>query len=134
MLPDGWDGGYEHSTLDGPSRLRLHPAGECFSVVRRWDEARHEIEGWYVNLEQPWVRTPIGFDSHDDVLDILVADDLSEWSWKDADELEWSVSAGRVTADYAECVGQTGTRVAAMIEAREWPFREEAWGEGFLTS
>jgi len=127
MLPDGWDGAYEDTTLLGPSMVRLHPPGESYSVIRSWDESHQAMHGWYVNLEQPWIRTPIGFDSHDDVLDIRVSDDLSSWSWKDADELDWSVKVGKLTAGYARRVRETGEAVAAMIDEGVWPFQDAAW-------
>ena len=94
-----------------------HPSGE----------GRHEFRGWYANLEQPWMRTPIGFDGHDDVLDIRVADDLSSWSWKDEDDLEWSVEVGKISAAYANDVRRTGEEVAALIQVGAWPFEEAAW-------
>jgi hypothetical protein len=39
-----------------------------------------------VNLEQPWTRTALGFDSRDDVLDVTVTDNLSQCKLKDEDE------------------------------------------------
>jgi Protein of unknown function (DUF402) len=77
MLPDGWDGGYEQTAFRGPSVVRLHPTDQLFSVIRNWDADKEAFSGWYVNLERSWVRTPIGFDSRDDILDVTVADDLS---------------------------------------------------------
>ena len=79
MLPGGWDGGHEDQVFPGPPTARVHPVGSGFSVLRRWDEHRRSYQGWYVNLERPWRRRPIGFDSRDDVLDLTVADDLGHW-------------------------------------------------------
>lgn len=127
MLPGGWDGGYRDSAFPGPSSVRLHPVGARYSVIRTWDDAAQEFRGWYVNLEQPWVRTPIGFDGRDDILDIRVADDLSGWEWKDADELDWSVDVGKVTPEYAKAVRQAGEDAAAQVAAGVWPFVGSAW-------
>ena len=52
--------------------LRAHPAGEPWSEWR-WLEADGSWSStFYINLEQPWIRTPIGYDSHDWILDIVV--------------------------------------------------------------
>lgn len=127
MLPGGWDGGYRDSVFPGPSTVRLHPTGSPFSVIRDWDEERGRCRGWYANLEQPWMRTPIGFDGHDDILDIRVATDLSSWSWKDEDELEWSVEVGKISAEYAGAVRRAGNEVIGLIDAKAWPFDESVW-------
>src|SRR5205807_6354277 len=72
MLPGGWDGRHDDRAFAGPSTARVHPVGSGFAVLRHWDEHRRRYQGWYVNLERPWRRTPIGFDSRDDVLDLTV--------------------------------------------------------------
>jgi hypothetical protein len=72
--------------------------------------------GWYVNLQEPQTRTPIGFDTVDQVLDIWVQPDLS-WEWKDEHELEASVRLGRFTPEDAAAIRAEGERVVA-----EWPF------------
>ena len=51
---------------------------------------------WYVNLEAPFRRTPIGFDYSDEELDIVVLPDGS-WSFKDWDLLDEHVANGRYT-------------------------------------
>ena len=43
-----------------------------------------EFLGWYVNLEEPFRRTPLGFDVRDLQLDILV-DPERKWRWKDSE-------------------------------------------------
>ena len=41
---------------------------------------------WYVNLEEPLRRSPVGFDTLDHKLDVIVELDGS-WRWKDEDQL-----------------------------------------------
>ena len=127
MLPGGWEGRHDDRAFAGPSTARVHPVGSGFAVLRHWDEHRRRYQGWYVNLERPWRRTPIGFDSHDDVLDLTVADDLSHWQWKDVEELAWAVEVGtmsRLDADQARAAGQAAIEA---IERRAGPFDDEAW-------
>lgn len=89
--------------------------GARHSIWLFWSES-WEFEGWYVNLQEPHVRTPFGFDTVDQVLDIVVQPDLS-WSWKDEDELEGAVRAGRFTLEEAREIRAEGERVLAL-----WPF------------
>lgn len=78
--------------------------------------------GWYVNLELPWRRTAMGFDSRDLVLDIVITEDLSSWEWKDADELEWALDAGTIDAETAEFTKSAGAQAIALLETRAFPF------------
>lgn len=127
MLPGGWDGGHEEDPFHGPSVVRVHVPGSHFSVIRKWDSAQKTFHGWYINLEQPWVRTEIGFDSRDDILDIVASDDMSSWGWKDADELEWSVEVGKVSPADADAAYRAGRGAIERLESRRWPFDEAGW-------
>ena len=66
--------------------LRIVTPGSHHSVLLLWTTGFRELMLWYVNLEDPLIRTPIGFDYLDQLLDIEVAADLSEWRWKDEDQ------------------------------------------------
>ena len=94
MLPGGWDGGYSDREWTGRSNLHLHKMGSGHTVIRSWDPDQQRFAGWYVNLEAEWVRTPIGFDTRELILDVTVADDLSSWCLKDEDELQWAQDEG----------------------------------------
>lgn len=128
MLPGGWDGSHEDGTWNRPGTLRVHPHGQAWSVLRQWDSALGSYSGWYVNLEQPWRRTPLGFDSGDNVLDVVATDDLSRWWLKDEDELEWSVQVGTIPPEQAAATRAVAAVVGQAIEARAWPFGDEPWG------
>ena len=125
-----WDGTYIDAVWQGPGMLRLHVPGTAHAVLREWNAGARRAEGWYVNLEAPWSRTAIGFDSRDHVLDVEVARDLSSWNWKDEDELAWSVEHRKVTAEEAARARAEGERVIDAIERRAWPFDGDwsAWG------
>jgi predicted RNA-binding protein associated with RNAse of E/G family len=75
--------------------LRLMYPGAHHSIWVFWeregDERRHTA--YYVNMEEPFRRTSIGFDTNDHMLDIMVTPDL-EWRWKDEDELAERVEQG----------------------------------------
>lgn len=106
MLPDGWSGEHEPIAYGGPSTVRAYEWGSMYSVIRRWTPTG--CAGWYVNLESPWTRTAIGFDSRDLILDVVFDDELDRWSWKDSDELDWAVEVGLETADQASAARLAG--------------------------
>lgn len=102
--------------------LRLMPVGARYSIWLHWAPQRpHEFLGWYVNLEAPFVRTPIGVDTTDDSLDVVVTPDL-EWSWKDEHLAEGWIEAGVYTREETDQFFATGRGVIADIEARRFPF------------
>ena len=94
-----------------------------WAVNRRWHG--DHFEGWYVNLERPWVETAHGFDGGDLTLDVTVADDLSSWSWKDEDEVAWAVEHGTISREDAALARRAGEEAIAVLEARAWPFVED---------
>lgn len=127
FLPGTWDGSRQESRWDRPPSVRLHPIGRGYAVIRAWLAEEERFDGWYVNLEQPWSRTSVGFDSRDDVLDVTVSDDLSEWRLKDADELEFSVEVGLLSSTEARSIHETAESAIDDIAHRRWPFDDSTW-------
>ena len=127
FIPGTWDGSRTASRWDRPPTVRLHPVGRPYSVLRTWLDAEQRFHGWYVNLEQPWQRTAVGFDSRDDVLDVSVADDLSRCRLKDVDELEFTVQVGMFTSAEARAIRAAADTAIADVNSRRWPFDEAAW-------
>jgi uncharacterized protein len=72
-----------------------------------------ELEHWYVNFERPLRRTPLGFDTFDEKLDLVVAPD-GTYRWKDEDELEQAAALGLLDAE--------AVRAEAARVVEEWPF------------
>jgi uncharacterized protein len=101
-------------------RLLLTRPGSAHAFSLFWGGADWSFHGWYVDLLRPLTRTPLGFDTEDQVLDIVVAPDCS-WQWKDEDEFASAQRVGRFTADEATAIRAEGERVIAAIEARAWP-------------
>jgi hypothetical protein len=95
--------------------LRITRPGDRYSrLVFFEDDGR--LRGWYVNFERPLVRSPVGFDYVDLLLDLWIDPDGS-WRLVDERELEHAVAAGLVTAEEAEQVRAEAARIVA-----EWPF------------
>ncbi len=106
--------------------LRIITPGSRHCILLIWTEGFREFLLWYVNLEDPFVRTAIGFDYKDRLLDIEIAPDLSRWKWKDEDELREAVGRGVLTAEEAQVFRAEGEEVIAALEERRPPF-DERW-------
>lgn len=116
MLPNGWDGGHEAlHWAPGHDTVRVHVPGTSHAVIRAWHRGAQRFEGWYVNLELPWTRTRIGFDSCDLVLDAVVSDDLMHATLKDEDELAWALEAGTISGSEAELARAEADRVIETL-------------------
>ena len=116
------DGGHELREWKDNDALVVYRPGDAHSVWLYWGAADHDFRSWYINLEEPWQRTAIGFDSRDNLLDILVAPDLSSWEWKDEDELAWAVENGRFPLEEAVGFRAAGERAIEQLLRRDPPF------------
>ena len=92
--------------------------GAGHSLYLFFDDGR--FGNWYVNLERPLLRTPVGFDTFDEKLDIVVEPD-GRWQLKDEDELEQAAALGML--DAAAVRGEA----ARVLAAPPWPTGWEDW-------
>ena len=123
-----WDGGYRDWLWEGTNVLILHRPGDAHSLWLAWDAVSWDLRWWYLNLEVPWLRTPIGFDTRDQLLDAWAPPDGQAWQWKDEDELAWAVENGRYTREEAEAIRAYGVRALEAVRRRSALDREwEGW-------
>jgi hypothetical protein len=101
--------------------LWLLRPGDWHALWVSWVDGRHI--GWYVNLQQPLRRTPLGFEAMDMMLDVVVEPDLT-WRWKDEDEFADLVDRGLVDAATGDRVRREGEAVICRVERRTAPFSE----------
>ena len=116
-----------------PGLLRIAPRGQPFEVFAPLTP-ENGVLSWYVNFQRPLVRTSLGFDTMDEVLDLVVSRDCDAWERKDVDELEFAVTRGFFTRDDARRI----TRSCADVEERlargdvPWDRRWSSWRPGSL--
>ena len=104
--------------------LRLAPPGAAHSVLVLWLPGFSRFLRWYVNLEEPLHRTPIGFDYMDMALDIVITEDQTEWKWKDEDEFQEAQDHGLIGRDQARQIREEGRRVLETMQAGGPPFND----------
>ncbi len=107
----------------GIVRVFMEGAGHSVLVFL----ADGDVRQWYVNLETPIQRTPIGVDTSDQHLDIVLPPDLSEARWKDEDELEEAVAYGSMSAAEADAVRAEAERAIAWVRRGDHPAIEDRW-------
>lgn len=135
------------ATDDGGSVLRVPPAGWSLTPAPRpgrrsirsfastahphavlaiWD-AGWKPRCWYVNLQLPMRRSPVGFDTTDLFLDLVGTPDARDWTWKDEDELAEALDAGIVDVATAERIRVEAMGLAETVRAGEPPFDGDPW-------
>lgn len=108
--------------------LRLMFPGRSHSVSLSWGPAAEErrLLKYFVNMEEPFRRTAVGFDTQDHTLDIEVTPELA-WRWRDEQELANHVTEGFYTAALAAAARLEGQSAIEAIVRREhecvrgWP-------------
>ena len=100
--------------------LRLMFPGRWHSTWLTWN-ADGSFHGYYVNLEEPFRRTAIGFDTNDHQLDIVVTPELT-WSLKDEDVVADRLADGSFSAELVDAIRAEANQVVREIETRRAPF------------
>ncbi|WP_246536295.1 DUF402 domain-containing protein [Saccharopolyspora endophytica] len=108
------------STWRGTSTLRLVHESR-WSSVWWFFEPSGEFRNWYVNLEIPRGRDEYGVRRVDGVLDVEVMADGS-WSWKDEDELDDALAAGRFSHAELAKLRAEGEEMISLAKDGAFPF------------
>jgi hypothetical protein len=104
------------------------PPGTAHSVSLSWEveDGTRRLLKYFVNLEEPFRRTAIGFDTQDHTLDVEISPALA-WRWRDEDELANHVAEGFYTPELAAAARAEGRRVIEAVLSgahecvRGWP-------------
>ncbi len=124
-IPELAAGTWAHSDWEWyGGRLMIWQPGDSHSTYLAWSD-EGQFLGWYVNLEDPWRENPLGFDTTDHLLDIVIDPDRS-WRWKDEDHLAEAVEIGLFSTEQARSFRDAGEHAIERIEAWSGPF-DEGW-------
>lgn len=103
--------------------------GESFSTYLMWETGTKNLDCWYVNLQEPIRRTLIGFDTMDNMLDVVISPDMNSWRWKDDDEFTAAQNIGFYSPEKAREIWAEGERAIQLItkERRDLYKKWETW-------
>jgi hypothetical protein len=100
----------------GNGKLLMHRPGEAYSVDLYWHGEERRFAGWYLNLQDPFRRTSLGFDTLDHELDYWAPAE-GGWSERDREDFERQTAEGKYSPELAERVRRQGKEIEAMLTA-----------------
>jgi hypothetical protein len=103
--------------------------GSSHAIYVMWETGQTKLRCWYIDLQEPLRRTNLGFDTMDQLLDIVVSPDQSKWHWKDEDEFEEAIAIGVYSIEEAQSIRAEGERVINLLQTGQSPFCDgwEKW-------
>lgn len=111
--------------------LRLMFPGRGYSIWLFWRviEGERRLAHYYINMEEPFRRSEIGFDTNDHTLDVVVQPGQSEWRWKDDEEFAARTASGLFGGEFAAACRAEAAGVIKLLERHESPFCDgwETW-------
>jgi hypothetical protein len=110
--PHPWSG---RGSWAGHGVLMLQRPGEAYAVWHFWEGPGRRFAGWYLNLQEPFRRTSVGYDTQDLELDVWIP--VGErWRFKDEETLDERVREGRYTEEQVEATRALGAEIGAMLD------------------
>jgi len=109
--------------------LSLNTPGGGYSIDLMWQAGTRNLRCWYVHLQEPLRRNRLGFDTMDQMLDIVISSDKLHWSWKDEDEFSEAERIGVYSPGLVKSIREEAERVINLLESDSSPFCDgwEAW-------
>jgi hypothetical protein len=107
---------WRNDTLRLMFPARRHSVSLFFSS----DAGPRRLLKYFVNLEEPFRRSEVGFDTQDHTLDVEITPEL-DWRWRDEAELENHVAERFYTRALADAVRAEGEKVIDAVLWREHP-------------
>lgn len=118
----------EHRNWTDHDVLALHHPGSAYAIQLMWVGGTRKLNCWYVHLQEPLRRTQIGFDTMDQMLDIVISPDRTSWQYKDEDEFSDAEKIGVYSHAKARSIRAQAERVIEMLRVNASPFCD-GWEE-----
>jgi len=121
-----WEMGARRWHTEGTLRIK-HPRA-MWSLWVLWEPGMGNIKCWYINIDAPYIRSHIGFDTCDMFLDVVIKPDRESWWLKDEDEFEDAISAGIFDQESAAEVRKAAKTGLKTILGNRPPF-DTVWAD-----
>lgn len=103
----------------GGGALYLVPPDLPYMIIGFRSDDNSHVARWYVNMQDPFRRTVLGFDYLDMELDIEIDVDLQRYSWKDEDKFHLLVSQGIIAEEKARMLRAAGEQIVQEVMDRK---------------
>ena len=102
--------------------------GVDYAIWHFWAGPNRDFLCWYINLQEAFRRTPIGYDTQDLELDFVIYPN-GDWELKDDELMDQRVEEGRWSAQRVAEIRADGQRIAARLRTGErwWPHEYRDW-------
>ena len=126
--PDGKHPWLDRDSWQGHGCLMIQRPEDTYAVWHFWHGPEREFSCWYVNIQEPFRRTAIGYDTQDLELDLVVYPD-GTWELKDDELMDQRVQEGRWSAERVAQIREEGAKIAARLNNAErwWPLEWRDW-------
>jgi Protein of unknown function (DUF402) len=111
----------------GHGVLMLQRPADAYAVWVFWEGEERRFARWYINLQAPFRRTSIGFDSLDHTLDLWSTDGRT-WHLKDEEVFEQRVADGYFTAEEGAAIRAEAERFLSDVRTNG-PWWDETWAD-----
>lgn len=122
--PSGKHPWSDRQCWQGHGCLMIQKPEDAYAVWHFWEGSKREFSCWYINLQEPFRRTSIGYDTQDLELDLVVYPD-GRWEIKDDELMDQRVLEGRWTKEQVADIRAVGARIADRLEKGERWWRQE---------
>jgi hypothetical protein len=92
-----------------------------FARMLFWEHNSGDFLCYYINFQLPFRRSPIGFDTLDLELDIVVEPNF-EWYWKDVENYQKGIDCGVICSEWAEQIETAKKEIIQTLATRYYPF------------
>ena len=112
----------------GHGCLMIQRPLEEHAIWHFWAGPERTFQCWYINIQEPFRRTAIGYDTQDLELDLVVYPD-DRWEMKDDELMDLRVQEGRWSAGRVAQIRHYGSTLAERLAAGErwWPREWQHW-------
>jgi len=86
-----------------------------------WEQVSSKFLCYYINFQLPFQRSPIGFDTLDLELDLIIEPNFA-WQWKDVENYQQGVNCGIIRKEWTERIETAKKEIFSNLERRHYPF------------
>ncbi len=126
--PNGKHPWCDRQSWQGHGCLMIQKPEDEYAVWHFWEGSERKFSCWYINLQERFRRTTIGYDTQDLELDLVVYPD-GQWRLKDDELMEQRVMEGRWTKARVADIRSEAAVIAERLESGErwWPLEWRDW-------